>query len=154
MPKKYVKKNCPEWKYLNEQHKRVQAIALKGQWNTLAQLAKLADAPESCVSAQLRHLKKPKMGSYVLEKRAVHDRTAGLYEYRIMPKGHTSDYVSLPRRNKYKDFLSSLTNRDDVSCELKQLIKDFIDDKDGVRNRYGDEGRRLNGMWGYDLEKK
>jgi hypothetical protein len=38
-------------------------------WLTLDELAKLKDYPPASISAQLRHLRKPEQGSYVLHKR-------------------------------------------------------------------------------------
>jgi hypothetical protein len=51
-----------------------------GQWRTLDQIATMADAPVASVSAQLRHLRKPKFGSHVIERRHVAN---GLFEYRM-----------------------------------------------------------------------
>jgi hypothetical protein len=40
-----------------------------GSWLTLRELSQLTQYGEASISAQLRHLRKPKYGSYVVEKR-------------------------------------------------------------------------------------
>jgi hypothetical protein len=40
-----------------------------GAWLTLAELGAMTRYPETSISAQLRHLKKPQFGNYELEKR-------------------------------------------------------------------------------------
>jgi hypothetical protein len=40
-----------------------------GAWLTLGDLATLTRYPAASISAQLRHLKKPKFGNFALEKR-------------------------------------------------------------------------------------
>lgn len=40
-----------------------------GAWLTLAELGAMTRYPETSISAQLRHLKKPQFGNYDLEKR-------------------------------------------------------------------------------------
>jgi hypothetical protein len=39
------------------------------QWMTLGELARMTHYPEASISAQLRHLRKPEFGGYVVEKR-------------------------------------------------------------------------------------
>jgi hypothetical protein len=58
-------------------------------WLTLRELAQLTQFGEASISAQLRHLRKAKYGSYVVEKRVrrgevVHDVEHGaIWEYRL-----------------------------------------------------------------------
>ena len=58
-------------------------------WLTLRELAQLTQYGEASISAQLRHLRKPKYGSYVVEKRmrrdlVVRDAEHGaIWEYRL-----------------------------------------------------------------------
>lgn len=61
-----------------------------GTWLTLEELAKLTKYPPASISAQLRHLRKPRYGSFVLEKRPreadeVIRQVAGgpVWEYRL-----------------------------------------------------------------------
>lgn len=44
-----------------------------GSWLTLRELSQLTQYGEASISAQLRHLRKPKYGSYVIEKRVRRD---------------------------------------------------------------------------------
>ena len=58
-------------------------------WLTLRELSQLTQFGEASISAQLRHLRKPKYGSYVVEKRVrrdaiVRDAEHGaIWEYRL-----------------------------------------------------------------------
>jgi hypothetical protein len=53
-----------------------------GQRRTLNELADLTGDPHTSVSAQMRHLRKPRFGSYTVERRRRGD--GGLYEYRLL----------------------------------------------------------------------
>jgi hypothetical protein len=55
------------------------------RWRTLHEIALATGDPESSISAQLRHLRKPRFGSHTVERRARGDRAAGLHEYRLIP---------------------------------------------------------------------
>lgn len=61
---------------------RILDVMLTQQWYSLAEIATRTGDPEASVSAQLRHLRKPRFGGYVVEKRR---RTAqgGTWEYRL-----------------------------------------------------------------------
>ncbi|MBU8921229.1 MAG: hypothetical protein KOO63_05370 [Bacteroidales bacterium] len=50
-------------------------------WRTLAEIEKATGFPQASISAQLRHLRKPRFGSYAVDKRRRRD--AGLWEYRV-----------------------------------------------------------------------
>lgn len=65
---------------LSTQLERVKDAMIDGQWRSLEQIADLAQAPQTSVSAQLRNLRKPEFGSWLVDRRHV-DR--GLYEYRL-----------------------------------------------------------------------
>lgn len=54
------------------------------KWRTLNEIATLTDDPPASVSAQLRHLRKPRFGSYRVERRRSFI-DSGLYEYRVLP---------------------------------------------------------------------
>jgi hypothetical protein len=60
-----------------------------GSWLTLRELSQLTQFGEASISAQLRHLRKPKYGSYVVEKRVrrgavISDAEHGaIWEYRL-----------------------------------------------------------------------
>ena len=60
-------------------------------WLTLEELAKLTHYPPASISAQLRHLRKPQYGGFVVEKRCRHAGKAlrgedlgAVWEYRLM----------------------------------------------------------------------
>ena len=63
-------------------------------WLTLKELARLTKFGEASISAQLRHLRKPWNGGYVVEKRRREDvsgvrpeQAGALWEYRLQPRG-------------------------------------------------------------------
>jgi predicted transcriptional regulator len=56
-----------------------------GQWRTLREVETATGFPQASISAQLRHLRKQRFGSYQLEKRRRGIETRGLYEYRLLP---------------------------------------------------------------------
>ncbi len=68
---------------LSLQHERIRDLMLDGEWRTLDEIATATGDPAASISAQLRHLRKPRFGSWVVEKRIRRDRKAGLYEYQL-----------------------------------------------------------------------
>lgn len=68
---------------LTGQIHRVYYLMRDGRWRTLDEISRATGDPHASVSAQLRHLRKPKFGSHVVHKRPVGDRYAGLWEYRL-----------------------------------------------------------------------
>jgi hypothetical protein len=61
-----------------------------GRWLTLRELARLTRYGEASISAQLRHLRKPEYGAFVLDKRRREEEEVGriaeqgpLWEYRL-----------------------------------------------------------------------
>lgn len=72
---------------LSDQHIRIRELMLDGRWRSLAEIAALTGDPQSSVSAQLRHLRKERFGSYVVDRRKRGDRKRGLFEYQVrMPE--------------------------------------------------------------------
>jgi hypothetical protein len=67
---------------LDKQLGRVWSVVQDGRWRTLREIALRTHDPEASISAQLRHLRKPRFGGYIIEKRNRGDRARGLYEYR------------------------------------------------------------------------
>ena len=57
-------------------------------WYTLRELAQLTCYGEASISAQLRHLRKPQFGGYVVEKRRRRGEgpRAGVWEYRVLAR--------------------------------------------------------------------
>lgn len=62
------------WEAMKDQH-----------WRTLGEISRLTRDPESSISAQLRHLRKPKFGSHQVNRRRRGDRSQGLFEYQVIP---------------------------------------------------------------------
>jgi len=54
-------------------------------WRTLGELEQLTGDPQASISAQLRHLRKKRFGSYVIETRRRGAGKIGLFEYRLLP---------------------------------------------------------------------
>ena len=71
---------------LERQHERIRDLMLKdGAWRTLDEIAAATGDPVASVSAQLRHLRKAKFGSYRVLKRRRGAPSSGLFEYQVLP---------------------------------------------------------------------
>jgi hypothetical protein len=68
---------------LARQHERIRDLMRDGQWRTLSEIAVVTGDPAASISAQLRHLRKARFGSWIVAKRSRSDRERGLYEYRL-----------------------------------------------------------------------
>ena len=66
---------------LTKQYQRVFECMKEGEWRTLREIADITRDPEASVSAQLRHMRKPRFGSHTVEKEYSGD---GLYHYRLI----------------------------------------------------------------------
>ena len=53
-----------------------------GYWHTLPEIAVATDIPESSASADLRHLRKPEHGGWIIEKRRL-NQDGALWEYKL-----------------------------------------------------------------------
>lgn len=69
---------------LSLQHLRIKELMLDGKWRTLSEIAQETGDPPASISAQLRHLRKPRFGSWIVEVRSRGERATGLYEYRLL----------------------------------------------------------------------
>lgn len=65
---------------LGKQFKAVRDLMLDGAWRSLTEISETVGYPEASVSARLRDLRKPKFGSYTVERKHVE---RGLYIYRV-----------------------------------------------------------------------
>jgi hypothetical protein len=65
----------------------VLTIMRDGEWRSLGEIAELACAPEASVSAQLRHLRKPRFGGHTVNKKYI---GGGLYKYQLELKKETT----------------------------------------------------------------
>lgn len=61
---------------------RVWNVVKDGGWRTLAHISLITGDPEASISAQLRHLRKPRFGGHFVEKQYVSN---GIYLYRVTP---------------------------------------------------------------------
>lgn len=66
---------------LTAQMLRVFDLMRDGEWRSLREIAAATGDPESSVSAQLRHLRKPRFGRHTVDKE---HRGNGLYVYRLI----------------------------------------------------------------------
>jgi hypothetical protein len=66
---------------LHAQQVRILGLMRDGAWRTLKEIAEVTGDPTPSISAQLRHLRKRRFGSYTVEKRHIGN---GLYQYRIV----------------------------------------------------------------------
>ncbi len=71
---------------LTGQIARVFELMRDGYWRTLAEIEAATGDPQASISAQLRHLRKPRFGGHEVEKRSRGERERGLYEYRVKEK--------------------------------------------------------------------
>lgn len=74
---------------LSNQLERIKKLMLDGAWRALPEIALATGDPEASISAQLRHLRKTRFGSYVVEKRRRGHITSGWFEYRVSPGPET-----------------------------------------------------------------
>ena len=70
---------------LTTQLERVKAVMIDGKWRTLSEIEALTGDPQASVSCQLRHMRKERFGSYVVNKQPRGDRKNGLWEYQLLP---------------------------------------------------------------------
>jgi hypothetical protein len=67
---------------------RIWDIVKDRQWRTLNEISLLTGDPEASISAQLRHLRKPRFGGHKVEKKYINN---GLYKYRVLPQENLDD---------------------------------------------------------------
>ena len=65
---------------LGSQLQRVFSLVADGKWRSLQDMSDLTGDPQASISAQLRHLRKARFGSWNVERRYINN---GLYEYRL-----------------------------------------------------------------------
>jgi hypothetical protein len=70
-------------------------LAEDSGWMTLRELAELTSYGEASISAQLRHLRKPQFGGYVVDKRRRGFVRLGTWEYRIAGRSEHTNLLSL-----------------------------------------------------------
>lgn len=98
---------------------RVRGLMLDGEWRTLAEIASALGDPAASVSAQLRHLRKPRFGSYIIDRRSRGDRKRGLYEYRLQKPDPA--HVSPERADLRRENLKLRTENAELRMRLAEL---------------------------------
>lgn len=83
----YVHKH--DYHRLKGQLARIFDLMKDGRWRILREIADATGDPESSISAQLRNLRKERFGQHQILKQTRGDRSAGLYEYRLIPNEET-----------------------------------------------------------------
>ena len=73
---------------LTGQLKRVYDLMADHVWRTLQEIADATGDPHASISAQLRHLRKPRFGGHTVLKRRRGVPEHGLYEYRLEASDH------------------------------------------------------------------
>lgn len=61
---------------------RIWSVVCDQQWRSLEEISNRTGDPAASVSAQLRHLRKPRFGAHTVEKSYLGN---GLYKYRVIP---------------------------------------------------------------------
>ena len=69
---------------LTAQLRRVYDVMKDGQWRSVGEIARLTEAPETSVSAQLRNLRKEKFGSHTVERQRFGEKSHGFSKYRLV----------------------------------------------------------------------
>lgn len=73
---------------LSGQYRDIFNLMRDGEWRSLPQIARITGHPEASISAQLRHMRKPRFGSHTVNRRHVTD---GLNEYQLVVNEEASN---------------------------------------------------------------
>jgi hypothetical protein len=91
--------NGPEYEPEHDHHRltnqldRIKSCMADGRWHSLGEISRLTGDPEASVSAQLRHLRKERFGSFIIERQPRGNRHEGLFEYRLRPPAEGDEDV-------------------------------------------------------------
>lgn len=69
---------------LTGQLNRIFSLMRDAEWRTLNEISGVTGDPPASVSAQLRHLRKPRFGGHTVNKRHRGERCEGLWEYQVV----------------------------------------------------------------------
>jgi hypothetical protein len=75
---------------LSGQILRVWECMKDAKWRTLREISNITGDPEASISAQLRHLRKPRFGGHDVEKEYISN---GLYKYRLLKQCEMEELV-------------------------------------------------------------
>lgn len=70
-------------KRLTGQMLRIFNLMKDGTFRTLSEIEQITGDPQASISAQIRHLKKPRFGGHEVNKRRRGDPSNGLFEYQL-----------------------------------------------------------------------
>ena len=121
-------------KRLGKQHERIRNFMLAGGWWSFAEIAQWTGDPQASVSAQLRHLRKPRFGSYVVEKRSSGERKDGLFEYRLTERDQFEDPPADPPKPKMVCYVPAGAVMESVARLNRQINRLSI--YDSQRDRF------------------
>lgn len=107
---------------LRLQHERIKKLMMEHKWLTLGEIENATEAPQASISTQIRHLRKVRFGGYVMERRPRGDRKRGLFEYRLMPPGHESQWVHKTQKGPLRRALEAIWRHPDTTEAQKQVI--------------------------------
>ena len=68
---------------LRGQIARIYKLMQDRRWRTLSEIEEATNDPQASISAQLRHLRKKRFGSHLINKRSRGEREQGLFEYQL-----------------------------------------------------------------------
>jgi hypothetical protein len=72
---------------LTGQTAKIYSLMKDQRWRTLYEIEFQVNAPQSSISAQLRHLRKERFGGHTVNKRRRGIAEEGLFEYQLIPCG-------------------------------------------------------------------
>lgn len=70
-------------KRLTRQHERIFDVMSDERWRTHSEIAEITKDPQNSVSAQLRHMRKPRFGSHKVDRRRRGGDASSLWEYSL-----------------------------------------------------------------------
>lgn len=68
---------------LGKQLSKIYELMQDSHWRSLAEIEAAIGEPQASVSAQLRHLRKPRFGLHIVNRR---HEGGGLYRYQLIPR--------------------------------------------------------------------
>lgn len=104
---------------LMRQHERIKRVMLDGAWRTLREIAKLTGDPEASISAQLRHLRKKRFGSWDIRTEPTGNREDGLFRYRLLVPTADQTVEEAPAREAPR---FSKSDWRDLADELPRVV--------------------------------
>lgn len=116
---------------LSDQFARVIDVMKDQVWRTYAEIGEEIfrrwgkQYPETSISAQLRHARKPRFGAYVVDRaKRVKSKGRGLFEFRVRPHGSEPyNTKSKPRRARITELEQLVRTLRQQNAELQQRLE-------------------------------